>query len=55
MVISPWGEIIAQAGQQAENLLVDIDLTSLTNIRASMPVDKHLRFTSEIIEKKSQL
>jgi predicted amidohydrolase len=55
MVISPWGEIMAQADQQAENLLVDIDLTSLTNIRASMPVDKHLRFTSEIIEKKSQL
>lgn len=55
MVISPWGEIIAQAGQQTENLLVDIDLTSLTNIRASMPVEKHLRFTSKIIEKKSQL
>jgi predicted amidohydrolase len=53
MVISPWGEIIAQAGQQAENLLVDIDLNVLDSIRKAMPIEQHRRFTSQIMEQKN--
>ncbi len=52
MVISPWGEIVAEAGQQAENLLVDIELDSLERIRTSMPIDQHTRFASQLIDKK---
>jgi len=52
MVISPWGEIVAEAGQQPENLLVDIELKSLESIRTSMPIAQHTRFASQLIDKK---
>lgn len=53
MVISPWGDLIAQAGQQAENVLVDIDLNVLDSIRKAMPIEQHRRFTSQIMEQKN--
>jgi deaminated glutathione amidase len=55
MVVSPWGVVIAQAGGQAENLLVDVELDAIESLRASMPIAQHARFTSQIIDKKSQL
>lgn len=55
MVISPWGDITAQAGQKAENLLVDLNLDSLDGIRKAMPIEQHQRFTSQIMDKKNPL
>jgi predicted amidohydrolase len=55
MVISPWGEMIAQAGQHAENLLVELDLDALDGIRKAMPIEQHRRFTSQIMDKKNLL
>jgi len=39
LVISPWGEILAQGSETAEDVIVtDIDLTAVEEIRQKMPV-----------------
>ncbi|MHA2940345.1 carbon-nitrogen hydrolase family protein [Vibrio sp. RC27] len=49
VVISPWGEVIIQAGSQAENVIAELDLNTLGSIRSAMPVEQHCRFSSQII------
>ena len=44
MIVSPWGEIIAQKPQGTGWLQADIDLQSVHSIRAKMPVMGHNRF-----------
>lgn len=48
MVISPWGEIVDSLSDQADNLLVDIDLTQVEELRAAMPVAQHARFSNQL-------
>ncbi|MGD8233155.1 carbon-nitrogen hydrolase family protein [Vibrio sp. TRT 1302] len=48
MVISPWGEVMSSLSDQADNLLVDIDLTQVEELRAAMPVAQHARFSNQL-------
>lgn len=48
MVISPWGEVVASLSDQKDNLLVDIDLTKVKELRAAMPVAQHARFSNQL-------
>lgn len=48
MVISPWGEIFASLDDAPGNLLVELDLQAVHEIRAAMPVMAHSRFTNQI-------
>ncbi|WP_100489045.1 carbon-nitrogen family hydrolase [Sporolactobacillus pectinivorans] len=38
MVISPWGEILAEAGEEETVLTVDIDLSAVDTIRSRIPI-----------------
>lgn len=48
MVISPWGEVVASLNNQPQNLVVDIDLNQVQELRAAMPVLKHTRFDNHL-------
>lgn len=48
MVISPWGEVVATLTDQRQNLLVDIDLSQVEELRAAMPVGQHARFSNQL-------
>ena len=43
IVISPWGEILAQAGESPCVLTVELDLSVVDSVRASMPCLSHKR------------
>lgn len=43
MVISPWGDILAEAGQKEEIVVADIDPQILADTRKQMPVFRHRR------------
>lgn len=38
MVIDPWGEIVAQAGEEVASLIADIDLQKISEVRKGIPV-----------------
>ncbi|WP_010632054.1 carbon-nitrogen family hydrolase [Sporolactobacillus vineae] len=38
IVISPWGEVIAEAGAEEQVLTADIDLAAIDDVRARIPV-----------------
>lgn len=38
MIIDPWGEIIAEAGEQEEILVAEIDLTETEKVRKMIPI-----------------
>ncbi|WP_416827057.1 carbon-nitrogen family hydrolase [Ectobacillus polymachus] len=38
MVIDPWGDILAEAGEEAENLIVTFDVAKITRVRNKIPV-----------------
>ncbi|GAK83465.1 predicted amidohydrolase / aliphatic amidase AmiE [Vibrio ponticus] len=48
MVVSPWGEVFASLDGAVGNLLVEIDLQAVAEIRATMPVMQHNRFDNRI-------
>ncbi|KOO17022.1 amidohydrolase [Vibrio xuii] len=48
MVISPWGEIVGALSDQPSNLLVEIDLTQVDELRSAMPVRQHTRFINQL-------
>ncbi|KII77561.1 carbon-nitrogen hydrolase family protein [Vibrio renipiscarius] len=48
MVVSPWGEVFASLDDAPGNLLVELDLQAVHEIRAAMPVMDHSRFTNQI-------
>lgn len=43
MVVSPWGQIVAEAGNQPELLVVDLPLAQLAEVREQLPLLKHRR------------
>ena len=43
MVISPWGDVLAKAGLEPENLITTIDLAECEDVREAMPVLSHQR------------
>lgn len=50
MVLSPWGEVLADAGQALKTVSCEIDLAVLANIRSAMPVHHHNKFKSKFYE-----
>ncbi len=43
LIISPWGEILAQAGTEPEVIMADIDLEKVTQARTKIPALQHDR------------
>ena len=43
MIISPWGEILAQAQEQPALLVMDLDLENMRHIRERFPALTHIR------------
>ncbi|HML05560.1 MAG TPA: carbon-nitrogen hydrolase family protein [Methanobacterium sp.] len=43
MIVDPWGEIIARAGQNEEIVYADINLDKLKNVRKELPLLKNRR------------
>ncbi len=54
MVVSPWGEIIASLAQDADTLLVELDMDQLTSIRKNMPLIEHNRFSNVLNKEPSK-
>ncbi|HFG2430351.1 TPA: carbon-nitrogen hydrolase family protein [Vibrio cholerae] len=50
MVISPWGEVIANLGAEVQSKVVEFDLATLDSVRRAMPITQHTRFTHQLIE-----
>ncbi|TXY31123.1 carbon-nitrogen hydrolase family protein [Vibrio mimicus] len=50
MVISPWGEVIANLGPTVQSKVVEFELTTLDSVRRAMPIEQHTRFTHQLIE-----
>lgn len=48
MVVSPWGEVVANLTDQPANLLVDINVSQVDELRAAMPVLQHSRFNNQL-------
>jgi predicted amidohydrolase len=53
MVVSPWGEVLAEAGEDPQIVLADIDLGLPAEARAKIPSLKHGReFEVEVADAK---
>lgn len=48
MVVSPWGEVAASLNGKPQNLVVDINLNQVNEVRAAMPVLSHTRFNNQL-------
>ena len=54
VIIDPWGNVVAEAGSEAESLTATIDLANVTRIRAEFPVLEHRRLGVEHRPERSQ-
>lgn len=45
MIISPWGEVLAELAREPGVAVVEFDLAKLRGIRQKMPVSRHNQFT----------
>src|SRR5438093_828556 len=43
VIVSPWGEVLAEAGEEPGLIFADIDLAASEEARARIPVIKHAR------------
>ena len=43
MIVSPWGEVLAEAGEEPGVIFADIDLAQSADARARIPSLKHGR------------
>ena len=43
LIIDPWGEVLAEAGDDVGIIMADIDLDKVNKVRASIPSLKHTR------------
>lgn len=43
LIIDPWGEILAEAGEQPEVIYADLDLSKVDHVRSSVPALSHDR------------
>jgi predicted amidohydrolase len=51
MIVSPWGEILAEAGEEPGVIFADIDLAASAEARTRLPTIKHAReFEVEVAE-----
>jgi omega-amidase len=41
LIVDPWGEVLAEAGEQEEIIYADLDMKKLEKIRTKLPVLKH--------------
>ena len=55
LIVSPWGEILAEAGEEPGVVFADIDLQASAEARARIPNLKHGRdFEIEVVEPLKQ-
>jgi predicted amidohydrolase len=55
MIVSPWGDVLAEAGEDPQILLADIDPTLSAEARAKVPSLKHGRdFEVEIVDSRTE-
>jgi deaminated glutathione amidase len=55
LIVSPWGEILAEGGEEPGIIFADIDLTASASARARIPALKHDRaFEVEIVARLPQ-
>ncbi|MDF2155642.1 carbon-nitrogen hydrolase family protein [Vibrio sp. CAU 1672] len=52
MVISPWGEVWAQLGDEPGLLVTEIDLSQCRQVRQNMPLTQHNRFQIQLKRKQ---
>lgn len=50
MIVSPWGEILAQETTLAGIIQAQIDISMATSIRQKMPIAQHNKFRSHFVE-----
>lgn len=50
MIVSPWGEILVQQTHTVGVVQKQVDMQSIANIRASMPVYQHAKFRSDFVK-----
>jgi len=43
MIVDPWGEILAEAGEGPDVVVATVDMQRLNEIRQQMPVLEHRR------------
>ncbi|MFA0440139.1 amidohydrolase [Vibrio sp. 10N.286.49.C2] len=48
MVISPWGEVQGQLGNQVGTIIADLNFDVVKEVRQTMPVAKHIRFEQHL-------
>ncbi len=53
MVISPWGEVVAQLEQTPDLLFADLDITYNRRLNNAMPLAQHNRFIHTLNKEKS--
>jgi len=56
LIVSPWGEVLAEGGEEPGVIFADIDLTAVEDVRRRIPALKHGRnFEVEIAGAKQEL
>lgn len=48
MIVDPWGDVIAQAGDEDPFALARVDLDALARVRSALPVLEHRRLSSRV-------
>jgi predicted amidohydrolase len=43
MIVSPWGEVLAQAGEDTEIIMAELDMSEVEKVRTAIPSLKHDR------------
>ncbi|MBU3020649.1 carbon-nitrogen hydrolase family protein [Aestuariibacter sp. A3R04] len=49
MIVSPWGEVIAEKTTDTGSVIADIDLSIRKTLKTDMPVSEHNRFRSHFV------
>ncbi|WP_448549009.1 carbon-nitrogen hydrolase family protein [Thalassotalea fusca] len=47
MIVSPWGEILAQQATGVGSISVDFEISALEHVKQTMPVGEHNQFTTK--------
>ncbi|AWL10801.1 Nitrilase [Saliniradius amylolyticus] len=50
MIVSPWGDVLKSLSEGEGSVFTSVDTKNIDKLRAKMPVGKHNRFRSQLIE-----